>query len=69
MKLVEIRRFDDQFYDLADNIKEGITRALVKTKHLDVIEEYEDTIKSIAYAATEELIERVAEVEHRIKKS
>jgi len=69
MKLINIRRFDDEFYTIADHIKDGMVRALTKTQNLDVIKEYEDTIKSVAYAATEELIERVAEVEERIKKS
>lgn len=69
MKLAEIRRFDDQFYDLAHAIQDGFVAALKKNKHQDVIKEYEDTIKSIAFAATEELIERVAEVEQRIKQN
>lgn len=67
MKLIHIRRFDDQFYNLADAIRDGMTAALRRHGHADVVAEYEDTIKSIAYAATEELIERVAEVEERVK--
>ena len=50
MELIKIRRFDDAFYTLADHINDGIVKALAKTKHQDVIKEYEDTIKSIAYA-------------------
>lgn len=67
MKLIKIRRHDNDFYELADEIKEGIIHALEKFKHFDVVKEYEDTIKSVAFAVTEEIIERVAEVEERIK--
>lgn len=68
MKLINIRRFDDEFYSLAEAIQDGMTAALRRHEHGDVVKEYEDTIKSIAFAATEELIERVAEVEHRVAK-
>lgn len=66
-KLTDIRRFDDEFYKLADYVLDGMRQALGKRQHFDILREYEDTIKSIAYAATEELIERVAEIEERVK--
>lgn len=68
-KLTDIRRYDDEFYKLADYVEDGIRQALGKRQHFDILKEYEDTIKSVAYAATEELIERVAEVEDREKQN
>lgn len=65
MKLTQLSRTSDTFFDVASRIESEMQGALRIYGFSAYVDNYEDTIKSVAFAALEELIERIAEIEAR----
>ncbi len=64
-KLGDLDRRSDEFHDIACTLHDAFDRALQKHGYDYHVGEYADTIRSVSIAATEELVDRIGELEAR----
>ena len=64
-KLTDIKRNSDEFRLFARHIIDGINSGIIASGRPDDMYEYEDTIRSVAYDALEELLCEIYAIEDR----